>query len=98
MEELRVGITELQQRLSDVIRAVEKKKAIYIVERYGQPQVAIINVDDYRWLRGQPQAMPPLDELARAAFGMWHDRDDVDDEWLMRTRQHWHSTIETESS
>lgn len=30
-------------------------------------------------------------ELARAAFGMWANRQDIDDEWLERGRQQWRS-------
>jgi hypothetical protein len=30
-------------------------------------------------------------ELARKAFGMWAEREDIDDEWLARIRQPWNS-------
>ena len=43
-----IGATDLRQRLTDVLQAVRERGETYIVETFGRPQVAIINLDEYR--------------------------------------------------
>jgi len=43
-----IGATDLRQRLTDVLQAVRERGETYIVETFGWPQVAIINLDEYR--------------------------------------------------
>jgi prevent-host-death family protein len=43
-----IGATDLRQRLTDVLQAVREQGETYIVETFGRPQVAIINLDEYR--------------------------------------------------
>ena len=43
-----IGTTDLRQRLTDVLQAVREQGETYIVETFGRPQVAIINLDEYR--------------------------------------------------
>jgi prevent-host-death family protein len=50
MEERQIGTTELRQRLTDVIQAVKEEKVAYIVETFGRPQVAIVDVSEYERL------------------------------------------------
>ena len=45
--ERRIGTTDLRQRLTDVLEAVREDRAAYVVETFGRPQAAIINLDDY---------------------------------------------------
>jgi prevent-host-death family protein len=46
--ERQIGATDLRQKLTDVIQAVREEKATYVVETFGRPQVAIIDIDQYR--------------------------------------------------
>jgi len=43
-----IGATDLRQRLTDVLQTVREQRATYIVETFGRPQAAIINLDEYR--------------------------------------------------
>ncbi len=92
MKERQIGSTELRQRLTDVIQAVKEEKVAYVVETFGRPQVVIVGVEEYRRLQGRRSERDTLDEMAQAAFGMWQNRDDIDEEWLARNRQQWYST------
>jgi prevent-host-death family protein len=61
-----VGATDLRQRLTDVLQAVREKRETYVVETFGRPQAAIINLDEYeQFLRYQRE---------RAAFFEWLDQ------------------------
>ncbi len=91
MEERQIGTTELRQRLTDVIQAVKEEKVAYVVETFGRPQVIIVEVEAYRRLQSLKPQRAAMVGLARSAFGMWAGREDIDDEWLGRSRQ-WYST------
>ena len=43
-----IGATDLRQRLTDVLQAVRERRETYVVETFGRPQAAIINLDEYR--------------------------------------------------
>ena len=43
-----IGATDLRQRLTDVLQAVREQQEIYVVETFGRPQAAIINLNEYR--------------------------------------------------
>jgi len=43
-----IGATDLRQRLTDVLEAVRERRETYVVETFGRPQAAIINLDEYR--------------------------------------------------
>lgn len=51
MEERQIGATELRQRLTDVIQTIKEEKVAYIVETFGRPQVAIVDVEEYERLQ-----------------------------------------------
>ena len=91
MEERQIGSTELRQRLTDVIQAVKEKKVAYVVETFGRPQVIIVDVDEYRRLQNRRPESGAIDDLAQSAFGMWREREEIDDEWLSRNREQWYS-------
>lgn len=46
--ERRIGTTDLRQRLTDVLQAVREQGATYVVETFGRPQAAIVNLRDYQ--------------------------------------------------
>ena len=43
-----IGTTDLRQRLTDVLQAVREQRAAYVVETFGRPQAALVNLDEYR--------------------------------------------------
>ena len=43
-----IGTTDLRQRLTDILQEVREGREAYIVETFGRPQAAIINLDEYR--------------------------------------------------
>jgi prevent-host-death family protein len=64
--ENRVGATDLRQHLTDVLQAVREQRETYVIETFGRPQAAIINLDEYeQFLRYQHE---------RAAFFEWLDQ------------------------
>lgn len=91
MEERQIGATELRQKLTDVIQSVREEKVTYVVETFGRPQVAIIDLNEYRRLLGfRRETLRDRMEAAKSAFGMWAERDDIDNEWTARNRR-WYS-------
>ena len=60
-----IGTTDLRQRLTDVLQAVRERRETYIVETFGRPQAALINLDEYQqFLRFRQE---------REAFFEWLD-------------------------
>jgi prevent-host-death family protein len=43
----RVGTTDLRQRLTDLLQAVRDEHETYVVETFGRPQAALVNLDEY---------------------------------------------------
>jgi len=43
-----IGVTELRQRLPDILQSVREQRETYLVETFGRYQAAIINLDEYR--------------------------------------------------
>jgi len=46
-----IGATARRQRLTDVLQAVREQRETYVVETFGRPQVAIVNLDEYEQFR-----------------------------------------------
>jgi PHD/YefM family antitoxin component YafN of YafNO toxin-antitoxin module len=46
--EYQIGTTDLRQKLTDVIQQIKEKKTTYVVETFGRPQVAMIDLAQYR--------------------------------------------------
>ncbi len=46
--EKQIGTTALRQNLTDVIQTIREEKATYVVETFGRPQVAIVDLDQFR--------------------------------------------------
>ena len=43
-----IGTTDLRQRLTDVLQMVREQRETYVIETFGRPQAAIVNLDEYR--------------------------------------------------
>ena len=84
--------TEAKNRFGAVLREVALTGGPVLIERDGRPAAVVMSLDAYEAACRVPVA-PAADriELARAAFGMWAGRDDIDDEWLARGRGRWQS-------
>lgn len=41
------GTTELRQGLTDILEAVRERGDTYVVETFGRPQAAIVNLNEY---------------------------------------------------
>lgn len=42
-----IGSTDLRQKLTDILRQVQERRDSYIIETFGRPQAAIINLEEY---------------------------------------------------
>ena len=66
--EKQIGATYLRQKLTDIIQEIKEEKATYIVETFGRPQVAIVDLDQYQsFLRYQAEREEFFRELDRIA-------------------------------
>ena len=61
--ERNIGATDLRQRLTDVLQTIRERRESYIVETFGRPQAALINLDEYRQFQRFRQE--------REAFFVW---------------------------
>jgi prevent-host-death family protein len=82
--------TEVKNRFGHVLREVARTGGPIVVERDGRAVAVILSIEAYRRLRPARQNANRR-ALAQAAFGMWSARTEIDDEWLERGRQRWHS-------
>ncbi len=82
--------TEVKNRFGRVLREVARTGGPIVVERDGQAVAVILSIEAYRRLRPARQNANRR-ALAHAAFGMWSERADIDDDWLERGRKRWHS-------
>jgi len=87
-----LSATEVKNRFGAVLRDVARTGGPILVERGGRPVAVILSLRAYEETCRVPLS-PATDqvELARAAFGMWAGREDIDEEWLERGRRRWRS-------
>ena len=87
-----LSATEVKNKFGAVLREVNRTGVPIVVERAGRPVAVILSVRAYEEICRVPLS-PPADRmaLARAAFGMWASREDIGDDWLVRSRQRWQS-------
>lgn len=84
--------TEVKNRFGRVLRDVSKSGSPILIERDGKAVAVIMGIEQYEAISRRP--LPDADKkaLAREAFGMWANRQDLDDEWLKASRERWYST------
>ena len=46
-----IGTTELRQKLTDVLRDVREGGQTYVIQTFGRPQAAIVNLEEFRRFR-----------------------------------------------
>jgi hypothetical protein len=68
-----------------------------VIERYGRPVATLLELEAYERGIHRAPASANRSDLARSAFGMWADRQDLDEGWLRKSREHWRSDWTAES-
>jgi prevent-host-death family protein len=63
--EFQIGATDLRQKLTDVLQAVREAQAVYVIETFGRPQAALVNLDEYHRFQQYQQE--------RESFFRWLD-------------------------
>ena len=83
--------TEVKNRFGRVLRQIAKTGGPIIVERDGKAVAVILSMSEYQ--RMQPQALPEEEQLGllKEAFGLWSQRPEMDEEWLVDGRSRWES-------
>jgi prevent-host-death family protein len=46
-----IGSTELRQKLTDVLQDVREQGEAYVIQTFGRPQAAIVNLEEFRRFR-----------------------------------------------
>lgn len=46
-----IGTTKLRQKLTDVLQDVRERGQTYVIETFGRPQAAIVNLEEFRRFR-----------------------------------------------
>lgn len=87
-----LSATEVKNNFGAVLREVNHTGGPIVIERAGRPVAVILSVRTYEEACRAP-LLPTAGRiaLARAAFGMWAGREDISDDWLVHSRQHWQS-------
>jgi len=65
---VRVGVRELKNRTSEIIRAVREERVEYIITHRGQPAARLVPIDDED---GGEQAWQELERLSREISDQW---------------------------
>ena len=80
--------TEVKNRFGKVLREAAQYGEPIVVERDGKPVAVIMSMEAYERTRQKPPESPDkLDEV----FGMWADREELDENWLENGRSRWQS-------
>jgi prevent-host-death family protein len=80
----RVGTTDLRQRLTDILEAVREQRVTYVVETFGRPQAALINLEEYeQFQRYQRERETFFDWLENAATRNAERNSDLSDEQVL---------------
>lgn len=83
--------TKVKNGFGKVLNEIRRTGGPIVIERGGKRVAVILSVEVFERLRPDPRRAGDRRALARAGFGMWADRPDLDDEWLARGRARWQS-------
>lgn len=86
-----VTATDAKNRFGGVLREVNQTGEPIVVERDGKPVAVILSIEAYKSLQPSKQPILLKEPQATYAFGLWANRDDIDDKWLEDGRSHWES-------
>ncbi|MBI4315313.1 MAG: type II toxin-antitoxin system Phd/YefM family antitoxin [Chloroflexi bacterium] len=90
-----LAATEVKNRFGQVLSEVRRTGGPIVVQRGGKPVAVILSIESYERLRPK-RTQANRRDAALAAFGMWAERADIDDEWLARGRARWRSEWQNE--
>lgn len=82
--------TEVKNRFGRVLREVAKSGGPIYIERDGKSVAVILSVREYERTR-RVKLSPKKAELTRSVFGLWTNRNDINDDWLKEGRAKWES-------
>lgn len=78
---MRVGVRELKNQATEILRQVRENQAEYVVTYYGRPVAVLLPVDE-EWLAGEAeraaQAAVPGDQVAAELERL---RQEIDQSW-----------------
>jgi prevent-host-death family protein len=90
-----LAATEVKNRFGQVLSEIRRTGGPIVVQRGGKPVAVILSIESYERLRPK-RTQANRRDAALAAFGMWAERADIDDEWLARGRARWRSEWQNE--
>lgn len=64
---IEIPASEVRERISDVISRVAYGQERVVISRNGKPQVALISIADFEWLKQQEERLEPLRQQALKA-------------------------------
>ena len=91
MEIKTVSATEAKNRFGGVLREVSRTDEPILVERDGKPVAVILSFEAYERLLPKEQATALKTPRVQHAFGLWANRDDINEAWLADGRSRWES-------
>ena len=86
MNERCYSATEAKNYFGKVLREAAQYGEPIVVKRDGKPVAVIMSMEAYE--RTRPKLLEPAAQLDDV-FGMWVDRDDIDEGWLANGRSRW---------
>lgn len=88
MTEKSYSATEVKNRFGKVLREAAQYGEPIVVERDGKPVAVIMSMEAYERTRQKtPEPADKLDDV----FGMWANREEMDEDWLVNGRSRWES-------
>jgi prevent-host-death family protein len=89
-------VSKLRTNAGHILSRIKRTGERFIIQRRGEPIAVLMGVEEYRRLTGEELAKKPIEamtpeelvKLAKAARGMWKDRDDIGDalDYIERSR------------
>ncbi|MCA9901332.1 MAG: type II toxin-antitoxin system Phd/YefM family antitoxin [Ardenticatenaceae bacterium] len=92
MQPKTVSATDAKNRFGGVLREVNQTDEPIVVERDGKPVAVILSMEAYERLLPKERPLTLKESQAPYAFGLWANRDDIDEEWLANGRSRWESS------
>ena len=92
MSQKTYSATEVKNRLGRVLREVALSDGPIVIERDSKPVAVIMSIDEYKrsmTAAGKTAVANPLQ--LQSSFGMWRNRQDIDENWLANGRSRWES-------
>lgn len=86
-----LSATDVKNRFGFVLREITRSGGPIVVERGGKPVAVLLSIEEYQRHHRSPAIGSEREPLLTGAFGMWQERDEIDDEWLVAGRRQWES-------